>query len=174
MRKLFLSAAVAALLAACAPPASQDTNERPDAPPTVEACNSVTPDVTRQVVIGEEVVTAAAAADLRGGAITPGVYDLASASRIGSPTGWSGTRAVALQVSEDAGGVMFNWAGASPQGQTDAWTAAFIEAPTPTITFTCGRMGTVDVDFAAEDNTLQLRIADGANGALQLNFVRRG
>jgi hypothetical protein len=173
MRKVFLSVAVAALLAACSPPASQDTTEAP-APPTVIACNTVAPDNARQVAVGEEIVTAAAASDLRGGAITPGAYDLTSATRVGSPTGWNGTRAVALDVSEDAsGGVTFNWAGAPPQGEVDRWTATFLEAPTPSLTFTCGRMGTVDADFSAQGNALQLRLPDGANGSLLLTFARR-
>jgi len=173
MRKVLLSVAVAAILAACSPP--QEKAERPEqAPPAVAACNALTPNPARQIAIGDEIVAAAAASDLRGASITPGVYDLASATRIGSPTGWNGTRAVALQVSEDTtGGVNFNWAGAAPQGETDTWTAAFMEAPTPTITFICGRMGTVDVDFAAEADALQLRLPDGANGSLQLNFERR-
>lgn len=174
MRKLLLSAAVAAMLTACSPPTSQNT-EAPTPPPiTVAACNTVAPNSARQVAIGEEIVTAAAASDLRGGAITPGAYDLASATRVGSPTGWSGTRAVALDVTEDATGVVsFNWAGAPPQGEVDRWTATFLEAPTPTITFTCGRIGTIDADFAAQGDALQLRLPDGANGALLLNFERR-
>jgi hypothetical protein len=173
MRKFLLSAAVVALLAACSPPASRDTTEAPT-PPTVVACNTVAPDSARQIGVGEEVVTAAAAADLRGGSIAPGVYDLASATRVGSPTGWSGTRAVALEVSEaSSGAVTFNWAGAPPQGEVDRWTATFTDTPTPRIAFTCGRMGEVDADFAVEGTGLQLRLPDGANGGLLLTFAKR-
>lgn len=174
MRKILMTAAIAALLAACSPPASQDTTEAPTPPPTVVACNTVAPDSSRQVAVGEEVVVTAAAADLRGGAIAPGVYDLTRATRVGSPTGWNGTRAVALEVAEDANGaVTFNWAGAPPQGEVDRWTATFAEAPSPRIAFTCGRMGDVEADFAAQGNTLQLRLPDGARGSLLLNFERR-
>jgi hypothetical protein len=130
---------------------------------TVVACNDVTPDAGRQVGIGEEVVTAAAASDLRGGSITPGTYDLVSATRVGAATGWSGTRAVALNVSEaQTGGVTFNWAGADPGGQADRWTATFTETPQPRIAYTCGRVGEVAADFAAQNNRLQLRLQDGA------------
>lgn len=174
MRKFLVSVAVATMLAACSPPA-QDTAETPDpAPPTTVACNAVTPNSGRQVGIGAEVVVAAAAADLRGGSISPGTYDLATATRVGSPTGWSGTRAIALDVSEaSSGSVSFNWAGAPPNGETDRWTATFTDTPQPHITFTCGRMGDADIDFAVEGNGLQLRMPDGANGALLLNFEKR-
>jgi hypothetical protein len=174
MRKFLVSVAVAAMLAACSPPA-QDTAETPEpSPPTTVACNAVAPNAGRQVAVGAEVVTAAAASDLRGGSITPGIYDLASATRVGSPTGWSGIRAVALDVSEaPAGGVTFNWAGAPPSGEVDRWTANFTDTPQPHITFACGRMGEADVDFAAQGNALQLRLPDGANGSLLLNFERR-
>lgn len=173
MRKFLMSVAVVAMLAACSPPAPQDTTEAPT-PPTVVACNTVAPDGARQVSIGEEVVTAAAAADLRGGSIAPGTYDLASATRVGSPTGWTGTRAVAIEVSEaSSGAVTFNWAGAPPQGDVDRWTATFTDTPTPRIAFTCGRMGEVDADFAVEGTGLQLRLPDGAQGSLLLNFTKR-
>lgn len=174
MRKFLVSVAVAALLAACSPPASQDTTERPDEPPVVAACNDITPNAARQVSVGDEVVTAAAAADLRGGSIAPGTYDLTAATRVGAPTGWGGTRAVSLAVSEEVnGGVLFNWAGAPPSGERDTWSASFTEAPQPHITFTCGRIGGADIDFAVEGNALQLRMPDGATGALALTFERR-
>ena len=173
MRKFLVSVAVAAMLTACSPP-TQDTAETPEQPPTTLACNTVAPNAGRQVAVGEEVVTAAAAADLRGGSIAPGTYDLATATRVGSPTGWSGTRAVALEVSEaSSGGVTFNWAGAPPSGEVDSWTAAFTETPQPHITLSCGRIGDAGVDFATQGNTLQLRLPDGANGALLLTFERR-
>jgi hypothetical protein len=173
MRKFLVSVAVAAMLTACSPPA-QDTAETPEPPPTTIACNAVAPNAARQVAVGAEVVAAAAASDLRGGSIAPGAYDLASATRVGSPTGWSGTRAVALDVSEAAsGGVTFNWAGAAPSGETDRWSASFTDTPQPHITFICGRMGEADIDFAAQGNTLQLRLPDGANGSLLLTFERR-
>jgi hypothetical protein len=134
----------------------------------------VTPDAARQVAVGEEVVTAAAAADLRGGSIAPGTYDLTTASRIGAATGWSGTRAVALEVSEGQnGGVTFNVASAETGRATDRWTATFTEAPQPRLAYTCGRMGEVAADFAAQSNALQLRLQDGAGGQLALQFQRR-
>jgi hypothetical protein len=174
MRAFLLTTAFVALLAACSPPAQQA--ERPDTPPgpTTVACNDVAPDAARQVSVGEEVVTAAAASDLRGGTIAPGTYDLVSATRVGAASGWSGTRAVALAVSEDQnGGVTFDWAGAEPNGETDRWTATFTEAPQPRIAYTCGRMGEVAADFASQNNVLQLRLQDGASGQLALQFQRR-
>lgn len=174
MRKFLMSVAVVAMLAACSPPA-QDTAETPEPqPPTIAACNSVAPNAARQVAVGAEVVTAAAAADLRGGSIAPGTYDLASATRVGSPTGWSGTRAVALDVSEATSGVVsFNWASVAPDSAADSWTANFTDTPQPHISFVCGRMGEADIDFAVEGGSLQLRMPDGASGALLLTFERR-
>ncbi len=174
MRKFLMSAAVITSLVACTPPAQQA--DRPDTPPgpTTVACNDVAPDSARQISVGAEVVTAAAAADLRGGSITPGTYDLVTATRIGSATGWTGTRAVALAVTEDqSGAVILNWAGAAPTGETDRWTASLTEAPQARMTYSCGRVGEVPADFAAQDNTLQLRLLDGASGQLALEFQRR-
>lgn len=174
MRAVLLTTAFVALLAACSPPAQQA--ERPEAPPepATIACNDVTPDASRQVAVREEAATASAAADLRGGSIAPGVYDLVSAMRVGAATGWSGTRAVALAVSEDqSGGVTFNWAGAEPGGATDRWTATFTEAPQPRLAYTCGRIGEIAADFAAQGGALELRLQDGAQGQLALAFQRR-
>ena len=173
MRIVLISAAAAALLAACTPPEQRDRADRPDTPgPGVVACNEVAPDLSRQVRVEDAI--AVAAADLRGGRITPGTYDLASATRTGQATGWSGTRAVALDITEETqGGVVFNWAGAAPSGDVDRWTAQFTETPEPRVTYTCGRTGEVSADFSAEPNALQLQIPDGANGSLVMNFERR-
>lgn len=174
MRSFLLTTAVVALLAACTPPAPQQ--ERPDTPPgpQVQACNDVTPNASRQIGVEEAVAAAASEPELRGGEITPGTYDLVRATRIGSATGWSGTRAVALAVSEDAdGAVTFNWAGAAPEGAVDTWTATFTEAPQPRIAYTCGRSGEVAAEFATRDTALQLRLPDGANGQLAMDFERR-
>jgi len=170
-----LTVGLIAALAACSPPASQDAREapQPTPPPTEIACNTVTPDATRQVSVDAPVV-AAAATDLRGGAITPGIYDLARAVRSGEPTGWQGTRAVAVEVSEDAAGIVtLNWAGTTAANVIDRWSGALSEAPTVRLTYTCGRIGEVEADFAAAERELQLRVADGANGALELTFTRR-
>ena len=174
MQKFLMTAACAALLAACQPPSSQQ--ERPDTPPGPQAvaCNDVAPNANQQVAIEEAVASTAAVADLRGGRIAPGVYDLISATRLGDATGWQGTRAVALGVTEgEAGAVTFNWAGAAAGGETDRWTASFTEAPTPSISYTCGRVGEVSAEFAASDDALELRLPDGANGRLALSFRRR-
>lgn len=174
MRAFLITTALASLLAACTPPAQQ--TERPNTPPgpTTIACNDVAPDTARQITVTDEIVTAAAASDLRGGSITPGTYDLVSAMRVGSATGWSGTRAVALAVSEDqAGAVTFNVASAAPGGETDRWTATFTETPQPRVAYTCGRIGEVPADFATQNNVLQLRLQDGAGGQLALEFQRR-
>ncbi|MEZ5960417.1 MAG: hypothetical protein R3C30_08310 [Hyphomonadaceae bacterium] len=174
MRAFLLTTALVAGLAACSPPTQQA--DRPDTPPgpTTIACNDVAPNASRQVTVSDEVVTAAAASDLRGGSITPGTYDLVSAMRVGSATGWNGTRAVALSVSEDqSGAVTFNWAGAEPGGETDRWTATFTETPQPRMSYTCGRVGEIAAQFAAQNNILQLRLQDGASGQLALEFQRR-
>jgi hypothetical protein len=80
MRRLLATVAVIAFAAACTPPAQQQT-DRPNAPsgPQVQACNEVAPDARRQIGIDDETIVAAAASDLRGGAITPGTYDLTRA-----------------------------------------------------------------------------------------------
>lgn len=174
MRKVLLSAAAAALFAACSPPAQRETEDRPATPPAVVACNALAPDLSRQIGVEDETATAAAAADLRGGRIAPGVYDLVRAMRVGAATGWQGTRAIALEVVEAASGsVTFDWAGAAPDGETDRWSATFTETPQPRLTYTCGRIGEVDAGFAAEADALQLRLPDGANGSLLLTFERR-
>ena len=41
------------------------------------------------------------------------------------------------------------------------------------MSYTCGRVGDVAADFAAQNNTLQLRLQDGASGQLALEFQRR-
>lgn len=172
MRIALFSAAT--LLAACSPPAPQQEEARTPPEPTVMACNEVAPNLTQQVAVSEEVATAAAASDLRGGAIAPGTYDLTRAMRVGGATGWSGTRAVALQVTEDEAGVVtFNWAGATTEAVNDRWTATFTEAPQPRMTYTCGRAGEVPAEFAAQGDALQLRLQDGASGQLALDFQRR-
>lgn len=175
MRKFLVSAAVAAMLAACSPPAQNQAEAPQPDRPTVQACNAVEPNAARQVAIEEGQAVAAAASDLPGGPIAPGVYDLTRASRIGGATGWDGTRAVALDVAENpAGGVVFQWAGVAPDGAADTWNANFTDTPQARLTYTCGRIGEIDAGFAASGATLQLRLPDGANGALQLEFTRRG
>lgn len=176
MRKLMISAALAAALAACSPPAQHDTTTPTPTPrPTALTCNNVAPDASKQVRVEDEVAVAAAAADLRGGRIAPGTYDLTSARRIGAATGWTGTHAVALEVSESAsGGVIFNWAGAAPSGPVDTWTATFTDTPQPRLAYSCGRMGEVDADFSANATQLELRLPDGADGRLNLVFAKRG
>jgi hypothetical protein len=171
----FLSVAIAALLVACSPPTQKSETPGSDPAPQVQACNDVAPDLSRMVGIASEQAVASAASDLRGGAIAPGVYDLTRAVRIGEATGWQGERAVALEVNEDAAGaVSFNWAGAAPGGEVDRWTASFNDSGEhPILSYTCGRMGDVATEFTAQQNALTLRVPDGANGSLQLDFTRR-
>lgn len=173
MRRVLLSAAFAALVVACSPPASEQRSDTLAPAPELTACNTLTPDNARQVAITDSEAIASAAADLRGGTLTPGVYDLIRATRIGSPTGWQNSQAVALEVSESAeGAVTLNWAGAPLQGRVDRWTAELNEQA-HRIAFSCGRIGEVEADFQASGSALQLRLPDGANGALLLNFERR-
>ncbi|MBL8544678.1 MAG: hypothetical protein JNJ63_12800 [Hyphomonadaceae bacterium] len=175
MRTLLAAAAVAAMLAACSPPAQQKQDETPPAPPPAEiACNSLAPDAARQIAV-QEPLAAVASADLRGGAIPPGLYDLTSARRIGAATGWTGTRAVALEVAEASSGVVtLNWAGADPSnGYTDRWTATLTDTPQTRLSYSCGRIGEVAAQFAVSGTDLQLRLPDGANGSLDLHFARR-
>ncbi len=167
----FLGALLA--LSACTQPASNNAPQAPPAAPAI-VCNTVAPNMARMVAVSDAVATASSVSDLRGGRIAPGVYDLASAERHGAATGWDGAHAVALEVSEDqTGAVVFNWASAASSAAPDTWTATFAETPTPTITYTCGRIGTVPAAFAAQGDGLQLRLQDGADGQLQLTFERR-
>lgn len=175
MRSLFMATALALVLVACSPPAPQRQSEPQPAPPPAEmACNALSPDAARQVRV-EEPLSGAALADLRGGSITPGLYDLASARRAGSATGWQGTRAVALEVSEAPSGVVtLNWASADPSnGYTDRWTATLTDTPQTRLSYSCGRIGEVEASFAADDTTLRLRLPDGGGGALDLEFAKR-
>ncbi|MGE0741231.1 MAG: hypothetical protein AB7O98_07800 [Hyphomonadaceae bacterium] len=177
MRTLLMSAAMALALAACQPPAPTSTQNEtppPNEPPAIEACNTVAPDATRLVSVTDAPVGVAASTDLRGGPITPGLYDLTSAQRVGAATGWAGERAVALDVAEEAsGGVTLQWAGAQPGGAIDRWSATLTDTPETRLTYTCGRMGAVDADFAATASALELRITDGADGSLHLTFAKR-
>lgn len=175
MMKRTLAALLLASAAACTPPAQQSENQTPaPTPPQEIACNAVAPDVTRQVAV-EAPQVAVAGADLRGGELTPGTYDLTSARKLGSATGWAGTRAVALEVSEDAatGVVTLNWAGTTATSTVDRWSATLTQTPQARLTYTCGRVGDVEASFAAAPRALELQIADGANGELQLAFAQR-
>lgn len=174
MRKFLLTVATAALLAACSPPAQQEAEAPTEPRPQVQACNTITPDVARMIRIEEAPAVAAVASDLPGGPIAPGIYDMTRAVRVGQATGWQGERAVALEVTEGAGGVTFQWAGAPASGEVDRWTASFTDTPAPRLSYTCGRIGDVEADFTASGGALQLRVPDGANGALLMDFARRG
>src|SRR5262245_23476823 len=112
MRTLLLATLAAAALVACSPPSSQQApGETPNADaPAQTACNNVAPNAAQAVTLEGDVAVAAAVADLRGGRVTPGLYDLASGSRVGAATGWSGPRSVALEVTELETGTTFNWA----------------------------------------------------------------
>jgi hypothetical protein len=169
-----LAAAVLAL-AACSPPAERPAPAPTDElPPGVVACNDVAPNMARLVSV-QDAVAAAAEAGLRGGPIAPGAYDLASATRIGEATGWADPRAAALVVTEAAdGAVTFNWASAPAGGTADRWTASFTDTPAPRLTYTCGRVGAVDAEFAVEAGQLRLRLPDGGAGSLDLVLQRRG
>lgn len=171
--KKFLMLSAALVFSACSPPAERGA-EAPDTPtPQVQACNSIAPDSARLVRIEEAPAVAAAASDLSGGPITPGVYDLTRAVRIGGATGWQDARSVALEVSEGESGVVFQWAGAAAGGEVDRWSAGFTDTPEPRISYTCGRIGEVEIGFTASADNLNLRIPDGADGALYLEFARR-
>lgn len=175
MRLPLVCCGLAALLISCSPPAGREA-EAPssEAAPQVQACNDVAPDLSRMVRIEQQMALASAAGGLRGGAIAPGVYDLTRAVRIGEATGWQGERAVALEVRENAdGGATFDWAGAAG-GDADRWTATLDDSGEHAmLSYTCGRIGTVAAEFTAQQNALTLRIPDGANGSLQLEFQRR-
>jgi hypothetical protein len=173
MRRLFLTAALAALVIACSPHAPK--TEAPPEPPALPACNELTPNLSRMIFVEQPTEVATLANELRGGAVAPGTYDLMRAVRFEQATGWQGGRAVVLDVAENnAGVVTFNWAGAAGATEVDRWTATFSDTqPQARISYTCGRMGDVDATFAADADKLQLRIPDGANGSLQLDFQRR-
>jgi hypothetical protein len=176
MRPFLVSAALAGLLIGCSPPAQHQTDEpSSDTAPQVQACNDVSPDLSHMVQIESAPAIATAAGDLRGGAVAPGLYDLTRAVRMGQATGWQGERAVALDVSEaESGAVTFNWAGAPAQGEVDRWTATCnTSGEHPILSYTCGRIGDVAAEFTAQQSALTLRLPDGANGSLELDFQRR-
>jgi hypothetical protein len=177
MQRRFLLTAAALALAACAPPAQNDASSPPDGgdqPPGVVACNDVTPDMTRLVSVQEPLAAAAGDVGLRGGPIGAGTYDLIRATRIGEATGWPEPRAAALEVSESAdGAVTFNWASVARENPVDRWTASFTDTPAPRMTYTCGRVGAVDAEFAVTDGELHLRLPDGGAGSLDLVLQRR-
>ena len=173
MRRLLFSTALVALIAACTPPTQQEAEAPSDPAPQVQACNTITPDNTRMIRVEDATAVASAASTLPGGPITPGVYDLTRAVRVDQPTGWQNGRAVALEVTETADGVVFQWAGAPASGEVDRWTASYTDTPTSRISYTCGRMGDVPAEVTARASALQLRLTDGANGSLLLDFTRR-
>ena len=170
----YLTIGVVVLAAACSREPAQQPPAEPA--PTAVVCNDVTPNPVLQVAVQEAPPSAAAAAELRGGRIAPGLYDLASAVRVGAATGWTGTRAVTLRVSETEDGTLaFDWASAAADGAVDSWTALLRETPAPArIEYTCGRVGQVEAAFAVEAGVLNLRIQDGAGGQLALSFNPRG
>lgn len=177
MGKLRLMTALSFALAACTPaatpPAPRDDNGTQSTAPVI-ACNALRPNTQRLIFVQAPPTLAESAADLRGGPIAPGVYDLVSATRIGAATGWSGARAVALEVSEsEDGAVVLNWAGVSPGAATDTWTAALTQSVEPRLRFTCGRIGDVPAAFAASSGALDLELQDGATGRLAMHFEVR-
>lgn len=176
MKRVLVLSGLALLLLACSP-AQRPRGEvaQADQQPQVQACNDVVPNRTRLVSVEDQGPVSTLVGELRGGAVTPGLYELRRAVRIGQATGWQGERAVALQVTEsDAGVLTFNWAGAAANGEIDRWTATFSDTqPQARLSYSCGRIGDVDATFAADANALQLRLPDGGNGSLQLNFARR-
>ncbi len=173
MRVIIALSAFTTVLGACSPPPERPAEPPAAPPPAAIVCNELQPDASKQVRIEDEL--AVAAADLRGGEIAPGVYDLARAVRVNAATGWSGARAAVLEVSEAAdGAVTFNWASAAGDAARDSWTADFSESPQPRLTYTCGRFGAIDAAFTAEPGALTLRLQDGADGQLLLSFERRG
>jgi hypothetical protein len=176
MRRTILMAA-AALLAACSQPSNTaQTEPPPETPPVVTACNTVTPDLSKQVQLQTEPVAAASLPpDLPGGPITPGIYDLQSGFVAGGAPAWTEARAVALEVTESAtAGVVFNWAAAPDRSDSAHWTAAFHEGPPAQLAFTCGRTGGSEIAFSVQQDQLRLRIPDpSGTGTQALLFVRR-
>ena len=72
--RLVASLIAIAALSAC----NQPTTQAPDTPaptPQIAACNALEPDSARLVTVQDEAAVTMLA-DLRGGAITPGLYDL--------------------------------------------------------------------------------------------------
>jgi hypothetical protein len=179
MEMVLMRIAVAPLLAglalaACSPQPAQ-APDVPEAPPEIAACNGLAPDAGRLVAVQDEAAAMLPAADmLRGGPIRPGAYDLVSAVRIGAATGWSGQQAVALGVAESEAGVELNWSSVGEDGARDSWTATLTDTPEVRLTYSCGRIGAVSGAFLAEPDALNLRLDDGANGALHTVFLRRG
>ena len=171
MRVLILIAATA--IAGCSPQPSSSPENTTAPPLTIPACNDLTPDFTRMVRVQDETNAALSAAELLGGPIPPGTYDLSGAVRVGAATGWNGERAVVLSVSESDTGVVLNWAGAARGEAIDKWTATLADRSRVQITYTCGRIGEVNASYLAQPDALSLRIEDGASGTLHLVFDRR-
>lgn len=171
MKKLAFAALLA--LAACSqPPQMAEEAPRPDVEP-IAPCSTLIPDLSKQVTIEDEAAAALPAASLRGGPINPGIYDLVRAVRIGGATGWNGQRAVVLQIAETDDGVVLNWSAAAPHGPPDTWTATLGGEGEARLAYTCGRIGEVDAGFTTSAEALDLRIDDGADGALHMVFARR-
>lgn len=158
--RLILFAAAAAL-AACTPPSQTTSVETTEPTTTVQtACNTLTPDPTKRVQLTQDNA-AAALADLAGGPITPGAYDLANGSVGAGASAWPMPRAVALDVAETANGTVFNYASDDPADPR--WTATLREGPPSAIEYTCGRIGNAEITFAATPTQLRLRMP-GSNG----------
>ena len=171
MRALFVTTALAAL-AACAPPASQATHTSATSTRRAAVCNRVSPDLTKLVLLGERPL-ALAHAELLGGPLAPGVYDLSGGYVSGGAPSWRVTRAAALEVVETGVGERLNYASMS-NNVLERWSATFHEGPPTTIDYTCGHSGRQVVTFQAQAQQLQLRVPDPSGvGEQTLIFTRR-
>lgn len=180
MRRRLILLAASTMLLACSPPANDTAKTEPapapTPPPVQAACNALTPDMTKPVRLTDQAVAAAALQpELPGGPITPGVYDLTAGNVLDGAPGWTEDHFVALEVTESAEGVTFNFADARMGGETRRYTADFTQGPPAQLTFTCGANGPAPIDFAAEPNRLGLRMpGESGTGRQYLIFTRRG
>lgn len=178
MRTFMLLAASAAVIACSPPSGTESAKQAPPAspiPPVEAACNDVAPNMTRAAQVQTEAVAAASLApDLPGGPITPGVYDLQSVIPMDGARRWTEAHFAAISVIESDAGVAINWADAADTGETERWNATFHQGPPARLNFICGRSGEAGITFAAEPNTLQLRVPDvSGTGSLHLTFAKR-
>jgi len=115
----------------------------------------------------------ALAGNLNGGPLTPGTYDLTSGVVQEGATRWTEARAVAMSVADGYSGAVLNYA-ETRNGEISRWSANFSDAPSATLTFTCGRSGQAAVSYQASGNELRMSIpAEIGVGRFYMVFAKR-
>jgi len=182
MRQLLILSAfiVVASCQPAAPPSApatsdQSTTSTPTTTPVSAACNDLAPDPAHTVLLASLPPAAgrALASNLNGGPLTPGTYDLTSGVVQDGATRWTEARAVALSVADGNSGAVVNYAEAH-NGEISRWSANFSDAPSATLTFTCGRSGQAAITYQASNNELRMSIpAENGVGRFYMVFAKR-